>query len=217
MTFTTGYRHGYHGSWPQEVTPGDAESWEALKGSRAEFRPCMDFAHDDGSQVVIMEAGSYGGDELDDSNSATLRDMIHAWIDDERNMDSIDYHLGMGNYLWVCVNPETIDPELLADMIQSREAFDEYPVLDEDDYSNRQMESWNDAVTGAIADAERATEDSEDFEPWSDEYVMALSEWLGENRYGHSEPGDVDPEWVAEAIEAVKVGPGQVTLEIESE
>lgn len=200
--FETGYRGGYHGQWSHEVTPGESPNWEALKASKASFTPCMEFEHDgtEGTpqHIVMVEAGSYGGDILDDSNAWALTQQIEAWMDDDRiDYGPVDWHTGMGSYRYVCVNPETIDSELLEEMIQYREAFDDYGILDESDYSERELQAWNEGLDWEIRQAD--TDDE-----FTDEFKSQLAEWVSENYYGYSDPGYVKSEWVTEGIAALK-------------
>lgn len=191
--FETGYRGGYHGEWKREVVRSDHPNWDLLADSRAIFRPCMDFDHDHGSQIVIMEAGSYGGDILDESNSHALRELETGWQNFETDAGevspygAIDWHTGLGNYIWVCINPELVPRDILVDMIGTRESFDDYPVLDESDYSEREWKAWNEALESEIES------------DWDDSYRQAIAEWVTENYYGYSDPGYVSPDWIKEA------------------
>lgn len=193
--FETGYRGGYHGEWKREVVRTDHPNWDLLADSNASFRPCMDFDHDHGSQIVIMEAGSYGGDILDESNSHALRELLGAWRNDDDHpveYGAIDWHTGLGNYIWVCVNPELVPTEILEYMISTRESFDDYSVLDESDYSEREWKAWDEALEWEFRGKD-----------WSDEYQQAVAEWVRENYYGYSEPGYVKSDWVDEATKTL--------------
>lgn len=195
--FETGYRGGFYGESRREVVRTDHENWDLLENARASFRPCMEFEHDHGSQIIVMEAGSYGGDILDESNSHALRELIDAWQNFETHSgetapeDAIDWHTGLGNYIWVCVNPELVPHDILVDMISTREAYDEYPVLDESDYSEREWKEWNESLEWGINS------------DWDESYRQAVAEWVTENYYGYSEPGWVDPDWVTEATKTL--------------
>lgn len=185
MTITRGYAYG--AQLAMHTFPDGNPNVEALEASHVEFATCGHYYHTT-DRVVIMTAGSYGGDILDESNSVTLEIMSEAWIDDERNArDAIDRHYGMGDYVAVCVDPLEIDDELLAEMIEVAEGYEAYPVLDESDYSNREWEAWCESLeweTRDIPESQRA----------------AVSDWVSQHYSGYSDPGYVDREWVALAL-----------------
>lgn len=182
-------------------------TWEALESARADFHGCDDYRHavnyytHETRRVVVMSAGSIGGDILDESNSAALEEMARAWIDDDRakgDGSDVDFHAS-GPTIYVCVAPDEIDPELLAEIISAAESFADYPVLDDSDYSEREWKAWNEGLEWAVRDV-------------PDEHREAVVEWVNDNRAGYAEPGYVADEWVVEAMRALKLTRRRVRL-----
>lgn len=168
-----------------------SEGWRALESARAEFSLCTHYTHRDLAdepRVQVMSAGMLGGDILDESNSAKLDEMARDWYDRDENEPrsgdefDVDFHHN-GPTVWVCVAPETIDAELLAEIIAAAEGYADYPMLDDDDNSRREMEAWDEAMDWALRD-------------WPEDIRGDLAQATAEQWVGYAEPGYVAAEWV---------------------
>ena len=185
------------------ATLGAGENWQSLQDSNVEFAACSDSRCESGdaSRIVIMEAGSYGGDILDDSNGAALQVLHDEWAAlDDVPAGAIDCHYGMGGYVRVCVDVGTVPADTLASMIDTAESFANYPVLDESDYSERELASfceefrWNSSRLSADMDIEL----DKDHPLWGEATDYAMHVY-----YGYSDPGWISEEHVRECwIEA---------------
>jgi hypothetical protein len=187
---------------PQE---SDNPNWVALIESRADMRLCNHYSHDS-SRVIVISAGGGTGDILDESNGSALYSMAEGWeandmgeddssalYDSVKNEWPIITHHGMYNFTEVCVDPDEIRAETLAEIISVAEAFADYPVLDESDYSEREFTAFVaefDGVSSARLDIESPVAEH----PL---YIKA-TEYAMENYYGYSDPGYISSENVKE-------------------
>lgn len=102
-------------------------------------------------------------DVLEESNFAAALDRLHEAaeaITDEPPSVSVYVHrashwaAGWVESIWVAAHPD-----LVARVMQLREALEQYPVLDEDDYSRREWEDLQDALKDATDAAYRSLDD----------------------------------------------------------
>jgi hypothetical protein len=91
-----------------------------------------------------------------------------------------------------------ITPEFAVAAVIARTLRDEYPVYDEDNYSELEMEYWDKAFDSEFDWLSRGVEVSEDDK-------SAIAEWVAENYSGHSDPGWVNPDWITEAASALNI------------
>ena len=161
--------------------------------------------------LVILDAHTgIGAEALDYSNADAIAAMHTG------DWDALDLHRsGMRTMLTIPLTDE-VEAELfppspeeweaerasdalaaVQDALSTAEHFADYPVLDEEDFSRREWEEWQDALADAIR-----WHPGEDIDADSPR-ALAIAEWVTENRYGYAEPGYVAPEWVAEAIAAL--------------
>jgi hypothetical protein len=106
-----------------------------------------------------------------------------------------------------CIKVRVIDkrnritPEFVAFALMAISLRD-YPLLNDEDYSNREYELWQNSVTEAISDYEHNIanefDNAREFTDSEREYVI---EFLSENYGpGYSESAWIDPEWITEAM-----------------
>ena len=161
--------------------------------------------------LVILDAHTgIGAEALDYSNADAIAAMHTG------DFDALDLHRsGMRTMLLVPLTDE-VEAELfppapeeweaerasdalaaVQDALETAEHFADYPVLDEEDFSRREWEEWQDALADAVRwyPGEDIASDSP--------RALAIAEWISENYYGSAEPGYVATEWVAEAIAAL--------------
>jgi len=183
----------------------DKPNWIALIESSADMQLCNHYSHNT-TRVIVISAGGGLGEILDDSNGATLYAMSEGWEthdmgeDDSSSLYSsvqnewpIITHHGMYNYTAVCVDPEQIRAETLADIIETAEAFQEYPVLDESDYSEREFTEF----VEEFDNTSRWTLDIPQPVAEHPLYIKA-TEYAMEHFYGYSDPGYISTEHVKE-------------------
>jgi hypothetical protein len=188
-------------SLPDDITN---PNWATLIESSADTYICTHYSHVTG-RVIVINAGGSGGDILSDSNGATLYSMAEGWEnmdmgeDDSSSLYSsvknewpIITHHGMYNYIAVCVDPDQIRADTLADIISTAEHFQEHPVLDESDYSEREFTEFVEEFDWAsvMLDIESPVAEHSLYIKASD-YAMS-------NYYGHSDPGYISTEHVRE-------------------
>ena len=74
--------------------------------------------------------------------------------------------------------------------LQCADAFADYPILDEQDYSDRCWDAWEAAMSDEL--------ESLGFNPESDDAVQ-IATYVSEHYQGYAEDGWVDIEWIREA------------------
>lgn len=153
--------------------------------------------------AINPRALAYFDDEreaIDESNLSTVfgDDMPRiGWIGRGWNhsieLDGIDEAIerGFGAYGRVIIAPPDVDEDLIASWCEARERLEDYPFLDEDDYSRREDEAWTEwAESGglqydAIAELREAGVDESVVEAiddsWSDVWPIAM-DYLDEYR-----------------------------------
>ncbi len=181
-----------------EFPESAANALEALKSSRAEFSicyRCYDMSYgtpadsDLDRRIAIMSIGGLVNGILDDSNEHALAELGAAWAPE------CHVHTGVGTA--VCIDPADVDPDVLADMIYTAEHFADYPVLDEQDYSEREL----DAFVECFNDESWFIYDLDRDHP----AYVAASDYAVENYLGYSDPGYISREHVAESWRAAGV------------
>ena len=187
--------------FPESAT----DALEALKSSQAEFgicRRCYEMSYGAPSdsdlhrRIAIMSVGGIGNEILDDSNEHALAELGAAWAPE------CHVHNGVGTA--VCIDPADVDPDVLADMIHVAEYFDDYPVLDEQDYSDREFEAFVECFDDESRFIEWRAGLSLDLDRDHPAYAAA-SEYAVENYLGYSDPGYISREHVAESWRAAGV------------
>jgi hypothetical protein len=95
-----------------------------------------------------------------------------------------------------------ITPEFVAFALMAISLGD-HPLLDNEDYSNREYEMWQNAVNDAIVHFENDVDNEREFTDSEREMVIEyLSEHYGP---GYSNVGWIDPEWITEAVNSVGI------------
>ena len=181
------------------------DNWALLLLSYADFHECNHYTHDK-TRVIVISAGGGSGDILDDSNGAALYAMSEGWETRDMGEDDsssaygsaqnewpIITHRGMYNYTAVCVDPEEISHETLSNIVSRRAQFDDYPVLDESDYSEREFT----AFVEEFDNTSRWTLDIPQPVAEHPLYITA-TEYAMEHFYGYSDPGYISTEHVKE-------------------
>jgi hypothetical protein len=186
----------------------DNPNWTALIESSADMQLCNHYSHET-TRVIVISAGGGHGDILDDSNGIALYSWAEGWesMDMGEDDSSVLYssvknewpiitHHGHYNYTAVCVNPDEIRVDTLAEIISAAEAFAEYPILDESDYSEREFRSFVEEFDWASIRMD------ETLTPEHELYIKA-TEHAMETYYGYSDPGYISETHVRECwIEA---------------
>lgn len=178
------------------------ENWQLLITSYADFHECNHYSHNS-TRIIVFSAGGGSGDILDESNGRALAELAEFW--ENQDMEGEDAsstynnvraewpiisHHGMYDYTAVCVDPEEITRETLSNIVARRIEFDDYPVLDEADYSEREFT----AFVRQFDDASSSISDDE-LDAHHPLYIAA-TEYAMENYYGYSEPGYISEEHV---------------------
>jgi hypothetical protein len=202
--------HAYGAIIPTPEWPDSAsEAISALSSSRAPFGLCAEcFRSSLGTygthsetlarRVTILSAGALGGDILDKSNAHALSEAGAAW-----GPDAYVHHNGAT--VSICVDPAEVNPDALADMIHVAELFAEYPVLDESDYSERELREFEECFaleSSALGTARGSEIDYDSQHPAWREATGRAMEYLG-----HSDPGYISPENVAACWDAALNAP----------
>jgi hypothetical protein len=154
--------------------------------------------------------GMYWAPDSDDliaeSNYNVAYEELHNAFPGESRIDSAS--VGHWTYSsFNCIKVRVINkrnritPEFVAFALMVISLRD-YPLLDDEDYSNREYELWQNSVTEAISDYENDIanefDNAREFSDSEREYVIEyLSEHYGP---GYSEAGWIDPEWITEAV-----------------
>jgi hypothetical protein len=187
-------------------TPDDAtrpDNWTTLIQSASDFHVCNHYSHDD-TRVIVMEAGGGSGDLLDTSNGVTLYARVNEWqtldmdeadaselYDSARNEWPIIAHNGAYDFTSVCVAPDEISAAALQSILDTREAFDNYPVLDESHFSELEFTEFCKEFDWA------STHLDDTLTPNHPLYIQA-TDYAMENFYGYSDPGYISEEHVRE-------------------
>ena len=202
--FTDTYSYGQlipMPKFPESAT----EALETLKSSRAEFgicRRCYDMSYgapadsDLHRRIAIMSVGGIGNEILDDSNEHALAELGAAWAPE------CHVHNGVGTT--VCIDPADVDPDVLTDMIYTAERFADYPMLDESDYSQRELECFVECFNSESWYMGLRAELFPELDTDHPAHAAALGYAL-ENYLGYSDPGYISEEHVAESWHAVGV------------
>lgn len=94
------------------------------------------------------------------------------------------------------ITPEFVAFALMAIFLR------DYPLLSDEDYSNREYDAWQNAVTDAINEFEsNAANEFDNAREFTDTERESVIEYLSENYGpGYSDPGWINPEWITEAV-----------------
>ena len=111
-------------------------------------------------------------------------------------------HNGVGTA--VCIDPANVDPNVLTDMIYTAEHFADYPMLDDQDYSDREFEAFVECFKDESWYMGLRAELLPELDTDRPAYAAAL-EYALENYLGYSNPGYISDEHVAESWHAVGV------------
>lgn len=206
-TITPAYSYGAQIITPDAVEALAARVLDRVGTGRAPLRFHADrYSFDDGYAhwaLVILEAHTgYGAEIIDYSNAATIeREFADA---DILEVDAS----GMVTMLALPLTDDVearlfpIEPtdgetraaeELWAeidDAFQCADAFADYPILDEQDYSDRCWDAWETAMSDEL--------ESLGFSPESDDAVQ-IAAYVSEHYQGYAEDGWIDREWIREA------------------
>lgn len=185
-----------------EIPAGASEEhWNLLEIARADFTPCPHWSHDsdrwaDNPRVMVMSAGGGIGDILDESNAYALTALAEGW--EEIAPEVIYVHHGMYDWTYVCISLQHLQSleeegtDLLASIISTAEHFDDYPVLDESDYSERE---WNAFAECFGDESARIMGDDYGDHP----LFFQAAEYAQEHYLGYSDPGYISEEHVRES------------------
>lgn len=152
-----------------------------------EYAHALTYCHECGNITLFDFSGAWlCGDDLDRSNASALDDLHNAAITHKH-----------GDKLCVLVEYDHDDDDLRAldDLLNAHDSFLDYGVLDEEDYFNREYETWvhsvesaHDHVTGVFL-SDRG-----------DEWRAYFDDYIAEFR-GYAEPSYVAVEWIERAVE----------------
>ena len=206
-TITPAYSYGAEIITPDTVEALAARVLDRVGTGRAPLRFHADrYSFDDGYahwSLVIMEAHTgYGAEIIDYSNAATIaREFADADIlDVDASGTATVLALPLTDDVEARLFP--IDPtddetraaeELWAEIdnaLQCADAFADYPILDEQDYSDRCWDAWETAMSDEL--------EFLGFNPESDDAVQ-IATYVSEHYQGYAEDGWIDVEWIREA------------------
>ena len=150
------------------MTCGGLDSWNNFMGDRS---------HDN---WYMIGGRSRDSDILEESNFATMLDMLGGESD-----DVFIYHVGHWACGWIeeiLINPDNQDMVKIAQDIEKQ--LDDYPILNEDDYSEResqdQIETWENASRADFRDMLEARFDVELSDDDIDRLFYDVSDTIGE-------------------------------------
>ena len=202
--FTDTYSYGQLIPVP-EFPESATDALEALKSSRADFgicHRCYEMSYgapadsDLDRRIAIMSIGGISNQILDDSNEHALAELGEGWGPE------CHVHNGVGTA--VCIDPADVDADVLADMIYVAEQFADYPVLDEQDYSDREFEAFVECFNSESWYMGLRAELFPELDTDHPAHAAALNYALG-NYMGYSDPGYISEEHVAESWHAAGV------------
>ncbi|MBG6106578.1 hypothetical protein [Frigoribacterium sp. CG_9.8] len=152
-----------------------------LAESPLDFHTCQPC--DDGS-IVIISAGGGMGDILDTSNAVALTELAASWT-------GAHVHHGMYDYTSVCIEPSLWAPEdeHLIDMLDTARSFADYPILDESDYSERELAAFTEEFAWNTSRLYDGRDETHPLYAKAGEVAMDLY-------YGYSDPGYISIEHV---------------------
>lgn len=206
-TITPAYSYGAQIITPDTVETLAARVLDRVGTGRAPLRFHADRYSFDGGyahwSIVIMEAHTgYGAEIIDYSNAATIeREFADADIlDVDASGTATMLTLPLTDDVEARLFPiEPTDDETRAaeelwaeidDAFQCADAFADYPILDEQDYSDRCWDAWEAAMSDELGFL--------GFDPESDDAVQ-IATYVGEHYQGYAEDGWVDLKWIREA------------------
>lgn len=206
-TITPAYSYGAQIITPDTVEALAARVLDRVGTGRAPLRLHADrYSFADGYahwSIVIMEAHTgLGAEIIDYSNAAAIeREFADADIlevDKDRMATMLTLPLTDDAEARLFPIEPTDDEaraaeELWAEIdnaFQCADAFADYPILDEQDYSDRCWDAWEAAMSDELSCL--------GFDPNSDDAVQ-IAAYVGEHYQGYAEDGWVDVEWIREA------------------
>lgn len=185
------------------------EGFKALEDTRHEFSFDGDYPHgcmytDDKQEtplVLINWFGGYPGDSIDDANAQAAEE----WASERNHIYSFDNWFGGCKSVGLYIDMDVATLEEVEEAIEFIEGFLDYPVLDEDLWSELGLKRWDEMIDEMINDTQR----EKDIE-FSDAQIFAIRE-LASEMYGYWEedyfPSD---EWDSIIEEVLAVEPGTV-------
>lgn len=200
MTISLRYTYGSIIPTP-EYPNSAAEALDMLEAAHADFGTCpkcydMTYGRPSNDEnyrrVAVFSIGGVCNEILDDSNESAIQSLAEAWAPD------VYVHNGVGTT--VCIDPATVDIDILADIIRTAEAFEDYPLLDESDYSEREFIAFQECFTWESRMIDHEPTLDSDHPAW-----RAATEYAMEYYYGYSDPGHIDRNDVIESWRAAGV------------
>ena len=160
---------------------------DALQESRVDFEFDDDWNdgslyQDDDQQtplVLLGQFGGYPGETLDEANSEAAAE----WAQDRDYIYSYSTWFGGCRTVNLYLNMDEATLEEAEEAIELAEGFREYPVLDEDLWSQKQSEAWDEMIDEQVA----STENDKDIE-FTDDQKDDIREQANEF-YGYWEEG----------------------------
>lgn len=189
---------GMYGPSPEEYVPQMAAEYLT--------RPSNSAWRDDELWVTHTQMFAYSplaDDLLGESNyHCILAALTAEFPGDDRVQDSSFGHWTYAHFsairIRVLNKRGRITPEFALAAVIARGLADEYPVYDEDDYSQREWRAFEDAFHSEFEWLTRGVEVSEGD-------AHRIWEYVNENHYGESDPGYVDRDWITEAAAELNI------------
>ena len=129
---------GYYGAYNVTEELPECDNSDMFDDSSVTWDLCRECQFGGDPSIEILSVSLIGGDILDYSNATKLEeyagDHWSPWV-----------YIHKGASTIVCISiedMEDIPAEIVADIIGFRESFDDYPVIDNEDYSAREDEAF---------------------------------------------------------------------------
>jgi len=178
----------------------------ALSESRADYPVCGHDSHyPEYRHVVLISTGGGIGSILDASNGAALTALYEAWELADREADDapawgpresspLAIHHGFYDHATVCADPLRVAPSVLALIIDAAERYAEYPLLDESDYSARELEEFTQCFADESFRVHPSLDESHPL--YADALRVATENYLGYSDAGYISRQHVIASWV---------------------
>lgn len=168
-------------------------------------RPSNSVWHDDRiwhTHTLMFSYAPAAGEIIDESNYRTILAELQAEFPGVDRVDTGGFgHWTYSHFDTIIVRVLDKRGRITPEFCRAAEithALLDYPVFDESDYSSLEMEYWDKSFDEEFVWLTRDVEVSADDRE-------RIARWVGENYYGYSDPGYVDPEWIREAASELNI------------
>ncbi len=191
------YEGNHYGERPEDYVPVMAA--EALE------RPSDSYWRDEdmwNTHTVMFAYSPLADDLLGESNYHTILAALTAEFPGDSRVEAS----GFGHWTYahfdaikirVLDKRGRITPEFAMAAVYAR-ALQDYPLFDEEDYSERESAEYDRQFTEELNWLSRSVE-------LTDAQRQAIWEWVNDRYYGTSDPGWVNPDWITEAATELNI------------